>query len=92
MFSGMQDLTTPSFAQDDRAWQDAGGEPEPLVIARATAQAAPLIGPRGRVLATLHADHHPTGALYDLHGGPETLALGESWLRERGCLAAQGAG
>ncbi|MBK7760697.1 MAG: GNAT family N-acetyltransferase [Deltaproteobacteria bacterium] len=90
MFSGMQDLTTQSFAPDDRAWQDAGGEPEPLVIARATAQAAPLIGPRGRVLATLHADHHPTGALYDLHGGPETLALGESWLRERGCLAAQG--
>ena len=44
MFSGMQDLTTQSFAPDDRAWQDAGGEPEPLVIARATAQAASTLG------------------------------------------------
>ena len=44
----------------------------------------------GEILASVNPAHSPVGALGAPTGGVESIRAGEAWLRERGCVAAQG--
>ncbi|HJN77900.1 MAG TPA: GNAT family N-acetyltransferase [Myxococcota bacterium] len=71
------------------AWSEAGGDEARLALYAQLGQVEGLAIDDGRILASINPSHAPTGALGDLVGGTSQIQAGESWLRERGCLAVQ---
>lgn len=74
----------------DEAYAAAGGDLQRLALYRQLGRVQGLATSSGRVLASVNPAHAPIGALGDLSGGVDAIREGEAWLREQGCVAAQG--
>jgi GNAT superfamily N-acetyltransferase len=73
----------------DTPYQQAGGDPGRLALYQQLGRAEGLRAGSGRVLASVNPAHGAVGALGDLTGDQQTIAAGEQWLRDQGCVAAQ---
>ncbi|MCP4922198.1 MAG: GNAT family N-acetyltransferase [Proteobacteria bacterium] len=61
-----------------------------LELYKQLADAEVVPGPAGAILASVNPTHAPIGALAAPTGGVPSIRAGEAWLRDRGCIAAQG--
>lgn len=61
-----------------------------LDLYRSLAPTSRVTSEHGEVLASVNPSHAPVGALGAPTGGVQALRAGEDWLREQGCIAAQG--